>query len=431
MALNRRSFLTMTAIATTLSAVAACSGSQGSDQSSGSGSAAGASEGASDGAMVRDANADLVIWADEKKAGSLKEIAEKWGKEQGITVAVQVVAKDTQDSFVTANQAGNGPDIVLGAHDWIGNLVQNSSIAPVTLSKEAQANFDEVALKAVTYEGQTYGVPYAVETLALYVNKGLTQVAEPASIEELVEAGKAAGTDVVLSLPVGEEGDAYHMQPIFTAGGGYLFGKDSEGAYKADELGVASEGSIKAAEMIQQLGSEKVLRKSITNDNAIATFTEGKAPYLISGPWALADVKKAGIDYAVAKIPGFKDIEGSQARPFVGVNCFYVASKGQNKAFAESFVADAAKDSTFAESMFPSNELPPAQKDLAEKLASSSPEMVTFAKLAAETDPMPAIPAMGAVWKPLGQAQANVIDGADPTSTMTSAADEIKKSING
>ena len=434
MALNRRSFLTMTAIATTLSAVAACSGSTGSSQSSDSGStssAAGAGDGSSDGAVTRDDSADLVIWADEKKASSLKEVAEKWGKEQGITVAVQVVANDTQDSFVTANQAGNGPDVVLGAHDWIGNLVQNSSISPVSLSKEAQANFDEVALKAVTYDGQTYGVPYAVETLALYANKALTQVTEPASIEELVEAGKAAGTDVILSLPVDEEGDAYHMQPIFTAGGGYLFGQDSEGNYKADDLGVGSEGSIKAAEMIHQLGADKVLRKSITNDNAIATFTEGKAPYLISGPWALADIKKAGIDYTVAKIPGFKEIEGSQARPFVGVNCFYVASKGKNKAFAESFVADAAKDSTFAESMFSSNELPPAQKDLSEKLSSSNPEMVTFAKLAAETDPMPAIPAMGAVWKPLGQAQANVVDGADPSSTMTSAAEEIKKSIAG
>ena len=62
------------------------------------------------------------------------------GDKQGISVAVQIVANDLQPNFVTANQAGNGPDIVVGAHDWIGNLVQNSAIRPVVLSPEAEAN---------------------------------------------------------------------------------------------------------------------------------------------------------------------------------------------------------------------------------------------------------------------------------------------------
>jgi hypothetical protein len=32
--------------------------------------------------------------------------------------------------YVTAAQAGKGPDLVMGAHDWIGNLVQNGTFAP-------------------------------------------------------------------------------------------------------------------------------------------------------------------------------------------------------------------------------------------------------------------------------------------------------------
>ena len=165
MSLNRRSFLSLTAVAVSLSAAAACSG--GSSDSTGSDSASAAG---SDDALVRDPDADLVIWADEKKANSLREAATKWGEAQGITVAVQVVANEIQSTFVTANQAGNGPDVVLGAHDWIGNLVQNSSISPVQLTEAAKSNIAEVALNAVTYDGQTYAVPYAMETLALFVN---------------------------------------------------------------------------------------------------------------------------------------------------------------------------------------------------------------------------------------------------------------------
>lgn len=434
MSLNRRSFLSLTTIAATLAAATACgSGSETTTEASAAPSAADkapAGAATTDGAVVRDANADLVIWADEKKATSLKTIAEEWGKEQGITVAVQTVADELQTNFVTANQAGNGPDVVLGAHDWIGNLVQNGSIAPVSLTEEAKANYSDIALSAVTYDSQTYGAPYAVETLALFVNKGLTDVAAPATIEDLVTAGKAAGTEVVLSLPVGEKGDAYHMEPIYTAGGGYLFGKDASGNYNPEDLGVGGEGSVAAAQKIAELGADGVLKNSVTGDNAISLFTEGKAPYLISGPWALSDVKKAGIDYALAKIPGFGSVEGSEARPFAGVNCFYVASKGQNKAFAETFVADAAKDSRFAEAMFASNELPPAQKDLADKLKADHADMVTIAEFAASADPMPAIPAMSAVWGPLGQAEANIVKGgSDAGETMKSAGEEIKKAI--
>ena len=423
---TRRSFLTMAAVATTASTVAACSSPRSSNSS-----AAGGTDQQASGASGGDSNADLVIWADQKKADSLKEIAKSWGDKQGISVAVQIVANDLQPNFVTANQAGNGPDIVVGAHDWIGNLVQNSAIRPVVLSPEAEANYSDIALTAVTYDGQIYGAPYAVECLGLFVNKALTSVTQPTSIEEMVEAGTAAGTTLVLSQTVDEKGDAYNMEPIYTAAGGYLFGKNPDGSYNSKDLGIGKEGSIKAAEKIRQLGQQGVLRKSVTAANHISLFTDGKAPYLISGPWALADIKKAGIDYQLTRIPGFKDIRGSQARPFVGVNCFYVASNGKNKAFADTFVADAAKDMTFAASMFPSNELPPAQKDLAEKLKTERPDMVAFAELSAKADPMPAIPAMSSVWEPLGRAQANIVAGADPASTMTGVGKTIKSSIEG
>mgnify|MGYP002750042865 FL=1 len=427
MAPTRRSFLTMATVAATVSTVAACSSSQ---KAAGAAASGGADQQAS-GSSGGDANADLVIWADQKKADSLKEIAKSWGQEQGITVAVQIVANDLQPAFITANQAGNGPDIVMGAHDWIGNLVQNSAIRPVVLSPEAEANYSNIALKAVTYDGQIYGTPYAVECLGLFVNKALTQVTEPATIEEMVEAGTAAGTELILSQAVDEKGDAYNMEPIYTAAGGYLFGKNPDGSYNSKDLGIGKEGSIRAAEKIGQLGKQGALRKSVTAANHISLFTDAKAPYLISGPWALADIKKAGIDYQLTRIPGFGDIEGSQARPFAGVNCFYVASNGKNKAFAETFVADAAKDMTFAASMFPSNELPPAQKDLAEKLRAEQPDMVTFADMSAQADPMPAIPAMSSVWEPFGRAQANIVAGADPASTMAGVGETIRASIDG
>ena len=422
MTLTRRSFLSMTAIATTLAAAAAC----GSKDSGGT--AAGASGGPSAEASsgtVRDANADLVIWADEKKAPSIQEFATKWGQDQGgLTVAVQVVAENLQENFVTADSTGNGPDIVIGAHDWIGKFVQNNAITPVQLDDAAKSNYSDMALKAVTYNGQTYGAPYSVEALVLYVNKAVTSQVAPTTIEEVVEAGKAAGTEEILALPVGQKGDGYHMQPLYSSAGGYLFGTNADGSYNLADVGVGTESSVTAGTKIAELASQGALKTSITTDNAVNLFTDGKSPFLVSGPWSLATIKTAGIDYAIAKIPGFAGM--GDAVPFAGVNVFYVAANGKNRTIAESFVADVAKDSTVAEAMFAKNELPPAQKDLVEKLKSSNPDMATLADIASAAAPMPSIPQMAAIWPSLGQAEANIIAGKDPKSEMEAAGTAIK-----
>ncbi len=183
---------------------------------------------------VRDAKADLVIWADEKRATALKAVADKFAQDNGITVAVQTVATDLQTNFVTANAAGNGPDVVVGAHDWIGNMVQNGAISPLPLSQADQAKYSPIAIKGVTYNGQIYGLPYAVENIALFRNTDAAPKA-PATIEQLVKDGKAAvkagKVSGVLNLQVGQNGDAYHLEPLYTSGGGYLFGTKANGDY--------------------------------------------------------------------------------------------------------------------------------------------------------------------------------------------------------
>ncbi|UYG16720.1 extracellular solute-binding protein [Brachybacterium huguangmaarense] len=423
--IRRKSFLALGTVGTAAFLAACGSNDDSSDSSASDGG--GASDAGGSGDAPARADADLVVWADDKKAESLQGPAKTWADANGLTIAVQAVSGDLQGSFVTANQAGNGPDVVIGAHDWIGNLVQNGAIAPVQLPADAQQKVAPVGLTAVTYDGQVYGVPYSVETLALFANKTLTQVPEPKSIEELVSAAQAGGAENPLSLPIGEAGDAYHMEPLYSSAGGYLFKRNDDGTYDTSDLGVGKEGSIAAAEKMHDLGQQGVLKTTISGDNAISLFTDGKAAYLISGPWALSDIKTAKVDFAMAAVPGF---EGMQpARSFAGVNAFYVATKAKNQAFAVQFVNAVATDPSIAEGMFGVNELPPTSLDLQQSLAADNPEMVQIAQYAENADPMPAIPQMQEVWGPLGQAEANIVKGADPTSTMESAGQEITSKI--
>jgi arabinogalactan oligomer/maltooligosaccharide transport system substrate-binding protein len=417
------------AIGAASAALAACGGgtSNGGAGSDGGGTSDGGGAGNAVGEAPARAEADLVIWADQPKADSLDAAAQEWGEANGLTVAVQAVAGDLQGSFITANQAGNGPDIVIGAHDWIGNLVQNGAIIPVQLPADASEKVAQIGLTAVTYDGQTYGVPYAVETIALYANTALTDNPTPSSMGELVAAGEAGGAENVLSVQVGQTGDAYHMQPLYTSGGGYLFGTDAAGNLDPTDVGVGKKGSIAAAKKIGELGQQEVLKTSIAGENYIDLFTDGKAAYLISGPWAVAQIETADIDYELSPVPGFEGMD--PPRPFAGVNSFFVASTGQNQAFAQQFVDELATSPDIPEAMFAENKLPPVNLELQEKLSADNPELVDIARYAEEAEPMPSIPEMSAIWGPLGQAEAAIVGGADPETTMVSAGEEIISKI--
>ncbi|HWM84188.1 MAG TPA: maltose ABC transporter substrate-binding protein [Kofleriaceae bacterium] len=378
------------------------------------------------------AGGEVVIWADDKRAAVLSEFATKFASTGGFNLKVQAVSKDLQTNFVTASQAGKGPDIVVGAHDWIGNLVQNGSIEPVQLTDEQKGAFNPLAIKGVTFNGQIYGVPYAVENLALIRNTDLAAEA-PKTLEDLVKAGKALKSSKkaseILALQVGNNGDAYHIYPLYASGGGYLFGTTDNGDYDPKDLGVAKPEAVAAFAKIGKLGEKGAgaLKRSIGPENSISVFTSKKSAFLISGPWAITDIKKAGIKYDVGAIPGFAD--GKPAKPFVGVQAFYVASKGKNKALAQEFVSNHLTAPELAVALYQAEPRPPALTAALEQVKGSDPDLEKFLAAGESGEILPAIPAMAAVWDPFGKAAAAVVGGADPKTTVPAAAKAIQAQI--
>ena len=143
-----------------------------------------------------------MIWADQKRADALTDIAEAFGEENGITVAVQVVSQDLQTNFVTANTAKNGPDIVIGAHDWIGNLVQNSAIEAINLPEARPGPVLRHRAEGRDVRGQHLRparTPWSRS--ALYRNTDLVPD-EPADLDAAIAAATASARDEP-ALPAG------------------------------------------------------------------------------------------------------------------------------------------------------------------------------------------------------------------------------------
>ena len=165
--------------------------------------------------------------------GARGELAKQWGQENGVTVnVVQVNFDNMKDQFTQQAPTGQGPDIFLGANDWGGDLVKSGLVAPIDLGAN-KSQFDPTAVNGFTVNGQTYGVPVAVENVILIRNTTLAPNA-PTSINDMATTGlalqAAQKTQFPIGMQVGDKGDAYHAYPFYSAAGGYIFGgPDAQG----------------------------------------------------------------------------------------------------------------------------------------------------------------------------------------------------------
>jgi arabinogalactan oligomer/maltooligosaccharide transport system substrate-binding protein len=147
----------------------------------------------------------------------------------------------------------------------------------------------------------------------------------------------------------------------------------------------------------------------------------------VSGPWAVADVKKANLKYDISPVPGFEG--GKEATPFLGVQSFYVAAKGKNKALAQEFVTNYVTTPELAVALYNEEPRPPALTAALDQVKGADADLQKWVDAGKNAVPLPAIPEMAAIWDPFGKAEAAVIGGADAEKTVTAAGKTISGSI--
>src|SRR5262249_31479970 len=83
----------------------------------------------------------ITIWADNHRKAAVTQLATQWANARGATV--NVVFHDfgkIRDDLGTV-AAGEAPDVIMGAHDWTGQLAANGLVVPLVLSAATKAQF--------------------------------------------------------------------------------------------------------------------------------------------------------------------------------------------------------------------------------------------------------------------------------------------------
>jgi arabinogalactan oligomer/maltooligosaccharide transport system substrate-binding protein len=368
------------------------------------------------------AGGTLTIWVDETRQAAVESAAAAFEAETGTTV--ETVLKNYEDiraDFLAQVPTGEGPDITVGAHDWLGEMTANGVVAPIELGDKA-AEFEEVALQAFTFEGQVYGLPYAVENIGLIRNTALAPTA-PTTWDEAVAMGQTAGTPYPILIQLGEEGDPYTMYPLQTSFGAPVFAQNEDGSY-SPELTLGGDAGAAFAAWLQAQGAAGVLDTAVTYDIAVEAFKNGQSPFIIGGPWMVASFE--GLDLAVDPIPS---AGGQPAQPFVGVQGFYVNAQSENALLANDFLVNfiATEDAQLA--LYEAGDRPPALIAAADA-ASADPVTAGFREVGSEAVPMPSIPEMGSVWAFWGVTEANIVNGADPVATWEKMVSDIQGALD-
>jgi arabinogalactan oligomer/maltooligosaccharide transport system substrate-binding protein len=372
------------------------------------------------------ATSNLTVWVDAERADALAQAAIDYEAQTGISV--DIVARDNstlKDDFIQQAGSGSGPDIVMGAHDWLGELTTNGVIAPLELGDKA-SEYLPVALDASTYDGTVYELPYAVENLAMLRNADL--VPEPAAdFDDMIAKGTAAGVEFPFVVEQGENGNPYHLYPFQTAFGAPVFGRDDAGSYDPTQLTLGDGAAF--AEWLSGQGSKgaKTMSTEITGDIAKEKFTTGQAAFWLTGPWNVNAAVDAGINVAVDAIPS----PGSEAaQPFAGVKGFFVNQYSENKVAANDFLVNYLGTVDVQVALFESGGVLPALTAAADAV-SSDPIIAGFKAAGMDAVPMPAIPAMGRVWEFWGIAEAGVLNGEDPDATWAQLTTDVQSAIDG
>jgi arabinogalactan oligomer / maltooligosaccharide transport system substrate-binding protein len=339
---------------------------------------------------------------------------------EGVTITLES-PENVQDALRVAIPAGEGPDIIGWAVDNIGQQALVGNIVPLNnLGVDMaflESNFEPAAVNGVVWQDQIWGLPESQEGIALVYNRAIASEADfpanPSDFQDLLAKATAfrqANPDKYLVCNQGlGNPDAYHVGAIYFGHGVSEYVDDQGNVY------INSPEALAAGEWMTQF--RDVAPSETSHEICRTMLQEGQAAAWWTGPWAIADLEAAGMDYGILPM-------GS---PFVGVKTLMISKNAVDRGNAEVALdiirfftnAENSKAIALANKTIPANT---AALNDAEVAA-----LATISGFGASLNlgvPMANTPFAGAQWGPVGDATTAIWNGSQTPAEALQAAQE-------
>lgn len=370
----------------------------------------------------------LKLWVyDKTRIDVLTQIGKDFEAKYKIPVEVSMVdLAQIKSQFALASGGDDTADLAIIPHDNLGPLVENGAVLEVKLGAKA-SNLLQPSIDGFKYNGKLYGLPLSVENIGFFRNTDMVPTA-PATWDDVVATGKKLMAAGKATHIMGFPDTGYNIFPMYTAFGGDIFGKKADGSLDAKNVQLANAGMVKGLTLVVQMVKDKQAPGTIDWDGAHVLFESGKAPFILTGPWAIDRFKKSGVKYAISAFPAATK-GGAAGAPFLGVQGLIVSAASKQSALAMAFATEFLASEKNMAALYKADSRPSAWKSVSAMAKDS--DSIGFAAAGANAIPMPSIPAMGYVWDAWKAAGDLAISGEKtPTEALVAAKKQVDTQVS-
>ncbi|SDG15743.1 extracellular solute-binding protein [Pelagibacterium luteolum] len=258
---------------------------------------------------------------------------------------------DYQTRVVAANVAGQGPDVVQLFYGWLDNFIAGELIQPldpaVFPTEDIEGEFFPI-VSAMERDGQYWGLPTAVRSLALFYNKnifeeaGLDPESPPQTLDELLAAAEATVqrdgggniTRVGIAMGMAGQDHQWWREGLIRQFGGQPYSDDGTQVTYNDEAGIAA--TTWQADLYR--GDAPVTQIGFM-DEPQAAFRAGMAAMTIDGTFRLGAFSEiTDFEWGVTELPANDEgVRSNYASYFA--NAIGVRAEGEELEAAQKFLA--------------------------------------------------------------------------------------------
>lgn len=357
----------------------------------------------------------ILVWVDSQYVDAANALFANGYKNRAIDVKAHDMSTITLDlQKIDPNKA---PDIVLVDGEQVGELAASALITPIEISPETSRSLSSVAINTFKVGTSLFGTPIQRQNMALVTNAELIPTA-PTTFSKLsklalkrVASGRA---DLGFAVAQGIDGNAYSTYPLFSGLGGFAFGTTATGSYNPTRIGINNKKFVKNQAQIDTWNASGLINSSLTEEQARVAFTSGRAPFWLTSPEEIVNLKKVTFRYRITQVPTI--VKGISAAPFMKSIGFAVTT------FAKSHkILPASRDivtnkitTTKAQTAF-YEKSPYVGLPANSAAAAATPDRVllAFGSAALGATPYPNIPEWGQVSLALGGAWRDSTRGSD------------------
>lgn len=372
---------------------------------------------------------NLLLWHAyrDKEREVLDELIGAWNaKHPEIQVKALAVPFDALiDKLQVAVPRGNGPDLLIFAHDKIGTWARDQLIQPLGpwATPERLKRFLPQTVKPLVFERAVYGLPLAFKSLALFYNKKLIEKA-PETMAELIEVAKKHTDEKEGKFGLAyDAADLYQHAAFLHAYGGAVWDD------KAGKLAIDTPQALEALKAARALHKEhKIVPKGMTGFVITAMFNDGKVPMVFNGPWFIPEIDES-VQWGVALMPVAAN--GQRLQPYLGSEALMLSAKTKEREAALTVMDYLTSDEAAL------NRFTKARQQVANARIYDNPKWAgdgvvkVFRAQSDHSVPMPNAVEANVAWQPYSNALRKVIYGdASPEEALKAAAAEAEAALS-